>query len=69
LSRLITRVLDLLGVWGIKHALIGAGAMAAHGVSRSTQDVDFLVVDASVLEPVRWQELVVVAGPVQDWED
>ena len=31
--------------------------MAAHGVSRSTQDVDFLVVDASVLEPARWQEL------------
>jgi hypothetical protein len=54
LSRLLTRVLDLLEDWGIKHALIGAGAMAAHGVSRSTQDVDFLVVDASVLEPVRW---------------
>ena len=39
---------------GIPHALIGAAALAAHGVSRSTFDQDVLVTDRSVLSADFW---------------
>jgi hypothetical protein len=39
------------------HALIGAGALAVHGVSRSTLDHDILVVDRKVLEAGFWEPL------------
>ena len=39
---------------GIPHALIGAGAMAAHGVSRSTFGVDLLVTDVGILSEAFW---------------
>jgi len=38
------RVLGRLKEATVPHALIGAGAMAARGVSRSTFDIDFLVI-------------------------
>jgi hypothetical protein len=38
----VTQVLDRAEV---RYALIGAMAMATHGVSRSTQDLDLLAVD------------------------
>lgn len=41
----------------IPHALIGAAALAIHGVSRSTADVDLLTVDARVLGLEDWGEL------------
>lgn len=41
----------------IAHALIGAAAMAAHGVVRGTDDVDLLVLERSVLEPGAWERL------------
>lgn len=34
---------------GVPFALIGAAAMAAHGHSRSTADVDYRVADRGVL--------------------
>ncbi len=41
----------------VPHALIGAGAMAAHGVIRSTDDLDLLVTDRAVLAAGFWDEL------------
>lgn len=39
---------------GIRFALVGAAAMAAHGVSRSTADVDMITTDTRVLQPAFW---------------
>ncbi|MBL0278437.1 MAG: hypothetical protein IPQ24_20605 [Anaeromyxobacter sp.] len=47
---------------GVRHALIGAGALAVHGVSRSTFDLDLLVTDQAVLQAAFWAELA-AAGP------
>ena len=41
----------------IPFALIGAAAMAVHGVSRSTADVDLLVVNRRCLQPGFWTGL------------
>lgn len=38
----------------IQHALIGAAAMAVHGVSRSTADVDLFTVDKRALQEALW---------------
>jgi hypothetical protein len=42
----------------IAHAVIGAAALAVHGISRATADLDLLVVDASCLDPSLWRALV-----------
>jgi predicted nucleotidyltransferase len=42
---------------GVAHALIGAAAMAARGVIRSTDDLDLLVTDRAVLRVESWGEL------------
>ncbi len=42
---------------GVPHALIGAAALAVHGVSRSTFDVDLLVTDRVVLDDACWRRL------------
>ena len=42
---------------GFAFATIGAAALAHHGVSRATQDVDLLCVDASVLDGATWDPL------------
>jgi predicted nucleotidyltransferase len=39
------------------YALIGAGALAVHGISRSTLDQDLLVVDPAVLDADMWAAL------------
>jgi hypothetical protein len=41
----------------IPHALIGAGAMAVHGVVRATADLDLLVTDRAVLAADTWRTL------------
>lgn len=41
----------------IAHALIGAAAMAVHGVSRATADIDLFTVDEKSLQPELWAEL------------
>jgi hypothetical protein len=51
-------VVERLKEASIPHALIGAGAMAAHGVSRSTFDVDLLVTDPTVLSEAFWVSCV-----------
>lgn len=41
----------------VPFALIGAGAMAVHGVGRSTQDTDLLVTDRGCLAATAWESL------------
>lgn len=55
--RLLSEVALELATRGVPHALIGAGALAVHGVSRSTFDLDLLVTDASLLAEGAWSAL------------
>ncbi len=48
-SSLLIRVHELLTTADMPHALIGAAALAVHGVSRSTFDQDILVTDTRAL--------------------
>jgi hypothetical protein len=43
---------------GVRFALIGAGALAVHGVARSTFDLDLFTTDARVLDAALWAEVV-----------
>ena len=52
-----SRVLEILHKADISYALIGAGALSVHGVTRSTSDVDFLVLDPSCLQLDFWKAL------------
>ena len=54
---LLDDVSSELGGRGVPHALIGAGALAVHGVSRSTFDLDLLATDRAVLAPAFWTPL------------
>jgi hypothetical protein len=54
---LLERVAAVLNGAGMAHALIGAVALAAHGVARSTVDQDLLVVDRACLGPALWKPL------------
>jgi predicted nucleotidyltransferase len=54
LLALVIAVLDRLGV---RYALIGAGALAVHGVARSTFDLDLLTTNPAVLDPAVWAGL------------
>jgi hypothetical protein len=51
---LLEEVIAALDAAGVRHALIGAGALALHGVSRSTLDQDLLVTEVRVLSPTFW---------------
>jgi len=52
------RVRSTLDTHGIAHAMIGATALAASGVARSTFDLDLLTLDARVLDRGVWTTLV-----------
>jgi predicted nucleotidyltransferase len=54
---LLPEVLRVLEREKVAHALIGAAALAVHGVSRSTADIDLLCVDATILRREAWAEL------------
>jgi hypothetical protein len=54
---LLLRVHEALSAADIPHALIGAAALAVHGVSRSTFDQDLLVTGMRVLDPHIWASL------------
>lgn len=54
---LLAEVAQVLRTAEIRFALIGAAAMAAQGVGRSTLDQDLLAVDAPCLEPAFWKDL------------
>jgi hypothetical protein len=59
---LLARVTAFLTGQEIANALIGAAALAAHGVSRSTLDQDLLVTDVRVLAASFWQPLAAEAA-------
>jgi hypothetical protein len=54
---LLDRVTQHLEGADVRYALIGAAAMAYHGVARSTFDVDLLTVDRRVLHAGFWDSL------------
>jgi hypothetical protein len=54
---LLDRVSAVLDERAIPHALIGAAALAAAGIARSTYDVDLFTGDARVLLDETWQGL------------
>ena len=54
---LMAEVVAILRGERIDQALIGAAALAVHGVSRATADIDFLTVDTRVLEAALWESL------------
>ena len=54
---LAERVRRLLDASDVTHALIGAAALAAAGVVRSTLDIDVLTLDPRVLAREFWQSL------------
>jgi hypothetical protein len=54
---LLVRVSALLDAAGVSHALIGAAALAACGVARSTYDIDLLATDGRVLAAALWEPL------------
>ena len=54
---LLDRVTEVLDGERIPHALIGAAALAAAGIARSTFDIDLLTGDARVLEAPLWAGL------------
>jgi predicted nucleotidyltransferase len=54
---LLARVVQVLEQAEIPFALIGAAAMAAHGVSRSTYDTDLFSVGPSALATKVWEAL------------
>lgn len=51
------RVMSALDARGIAHAMIGAAALAASGVARSTLDLDLLTLDRRVLDHDLWTAL------------
>jgi predicted nucleotidyltransferase len=56
-ASVLARVVQVLQEKQIPFALIGAAAMAAHGVSRSTFDTDLFSVGPSALDDGVWQVL------------
>jgi len=54
---LLDQVAAVLRQAQIPHALIGASALAAHGVPRSTEDQDLLVLDPRCLDATLWADL------------
>jgi hypothetical protein len=51
---------------GFAHAVIGAAALAVHGHSRSTDDLDLLVADTRVLRRDLWPDGQVRVGDADD---
>ncbi len=51
---LVVQVSAELAARGIPHAMIGAGALAVHGISRSTFDVDLFTTDRAALSTATW---------------
>jgi len=54
---LLAAVAGLLDERHVRYVLIGAGALAVHGISRATLDRDLLVVDPVVFDPTLWAPL------------
>jgi hypothetical protein len=54
---LLDLVADVLDEGRVPFAVIGAAALAVHGVSRSTQDIDLLTTDLRLLQRTFWNAL------------
>lgn len=54
---LLDRVAAILDEAGARYAVIGAAALAARGVARSTRDVDLLALADTCLDAARWAPL------------
>ena len=54
---LLDRVAAVLDGAGARYAVIGASAMAAHGVARSTHDIDLLTLADACLDAELWTPL------------
>ncbi len=54
---LLARVSAVLETHGAPYAMIGAAALAAHGVTRATADLDLLTADARCLDAGWWASL------------
>jgi hypothetical protein len=54
---LVARVAAVLDRLGASYALVGAGALAVHGVARSTFDVDLFTTEPAVLDATIWAAL------------
>jgi hypothetical protein len=52
---LLALVARALEAHGVAYAVIGAAAMAVHGVARSTAGIDLLVTDPRCFEPAPWR--------------
>lgn len=70
---ILGEVTALLTTHRTRFALIGAAAMAVHGVSRATRDLDLLVVDLACLQASYWKgselggaEVAIHAGDIDD---
>ena len=61
-ERLVSRVAAVLERLGAPYAIVGAGALAVHGVARSTFDVDLLTTSVIVLERDAWAEVSGMPG-------
>jgi hypothetical protein len=57
-GRIVARVTAVLESEGVPFALIGAAALAAHGIARSTFDIDLFTTAAATLDPHFWDRLV-----------
>ncbi|MCP4899440.1 MAG: hypothetical protein GY906_20945 [bacterium] len=71
--QLLAKVVEVLKEHEIDFVVIGASAMAVHGVSRSTLDIDLLTIDQRALRKGIWAsligekaEVIVRFGDVQD---
>jgi len=62
--RLLARTAAHLAQQGSAFAVIGAAALAVHGIARSTQDIDVLVTDRRCLDGSYWASLR--AGGVEE---
>jgi hypothetical protein len=64
-ASLLSTIAGALEEAGIPYALVGAAALAVHGVSRSTLDQDLLVTDRRALDPDLWRTLTDVSVDVR----
>ncbi len=56
-TSLLHEVTASLDAVGVRHALIGAGALAVHGIARSTFDLDLLTTQTVALDAATWTTL------------
>ena len=54
---LLKRVVAVLDRANARYAVIGAAAMAVHGVGRSTRDIDLLTLSTEWIDATRWTSL------------